>query len=77
MRGANPAAVQKILRHSDPKITTEVYGHLSPGYLRAEVDRLRFGLTPPDTAPEPKPPEAAQATACGRVLAPCWTGPTA
>src|SRR3989442_2344710 len=29
MRGANPAAVQRILRHSDPKLTTEVYGHLA------------------------------------------------
>ncbi len=42
MAGANPAAVQRILRHSDPKITTEVYGHLTPGYLRDEIDRLRF-----------------------------------
>jgi hypothetical protein len=41
--GANPAAVQRILRHSDPRITTETYGHLVPGYLRAEVDRLAFG----------------------------------
>ena len=43
MAGANPAAVQKILRHSDPRITTEIYGHLSPEYLRGEVDRLSFG----------------------------------
>jgi integrase len=42
MSGANPAAVQRILRHSDPKITTEIYGHLLPGYLRSEIDRLRF-----------------------------------
>ena len=41
--GANPAAVQRIMRHSDPRITTEVYGHLAPGYLRAEIDRLQFG----------------------------------
>jgi integrase len=33
MAGVNPAAVQRILRHSDPRITTEVYGHLVPGYL--------------------------------------------
>jgi len=52
MRGANPAAVQRILRHSDPKITTEVYGHLAPGYLRAEVDRLSFGLPSQEAAPE-------------------------
>ena len=42
MVGANPAAAQRILRHSDPRITTEVYGHLLPGYLKAEVDRLSF-----------------------------------
>ncbi len=44
MAGANPAAVQRIMRHSDPKLTTEVYGHLAPEYLRAEVDRLTFGV---------------------------------
>ncbi len=52
MRGANLAAVQRLLHHSDPRITTEIYGHLLPGYLRAEVDRLAFGtpeLAPPET----------------------------
>jgi len=44
MSGANPAAVQRILRHSDPRITTEVYGHLLPGYLKDEVNRLSFGV---------------------------------
>src|SRR5262249_1225105 len=43
MSGANPAATQRIMRHSDPRMTTEVYGHLSPGYLRAEINRLSFG----------------------------------
>ncbi len=43
MNGANLPAVQRILRHSDPKITTELYGHLAPEYLRAEVDRRSFG----------------------------------
>jgi len=42
MAGANPAAVQRILRHSDPRITTEVYGHLAPEYLRKEIDLLSF-----------------------------------
>ncbi len=46
MKGANPAAVQRILRHSDPRITTEVYGHLAPDYLRAEIDRLSFRMEP-------------------------------
>jgi integrase len=44
MSGANPAAVQRIMRHTDPRITTQTYGHLTPNYLRAEVDRLSFGL---------------------------------
>ena len=38
--GVNPGAVQRILRHSDPRITTETYGHLQPDYLRSEIDRL-------------------------------------
>ncbi len=59
MSGANPAAVQRILRHSDPRITTDVYGHLAPEYLRAEVDRLNFGVQP---APAPEP-ETARAVA--------------
>jgi len=49
MAGANPAAVQRILRHADPRITMEVYGHLSAGYLRSEVNLLRFAL--PSEAP--------------------------
>jgi hypothetical protein len=53
MAGANPAAVQRIMRHSDPRITTEVYGHLAPGYLQAEADRLKLGISP--EAPEEKP----------------------
>jgi hypothetical protein len=54
MAGANPAAVQRILRHSDPRMTTETYGHLSPEYLQGEVNRLRF-------EPAPTPGEAAEA----------------
>ncbi len=50
MAGANPAAVQRIMRHSDPRITTEVYGHLAPEYLRAEVDRLKLNPTPEESA---------------------------
>ncbi|MCC6811335.1 MAG: tyrosine-type recombinase/integrase [Deltaproteobacteria bacterium] len=42
MSGVNPAAVQRIMRHSNPKLTTEVYGHLAPNYLRDEVNRLQF-----------------------------------
>ncbi len=61
MAGANPAAVQRILRHADPRITTEVYGHLAPEYLRAEVNRLRFA--PKASEPIPAMPEGAQLAA--------------
>jgi integrase len=57
MAGANPAAVQRILRHQDPRITTEVYGHLAPDYLRAEIDRLRFH------APEEREQQPVEAVA--------------
>ena len=53
MLGARLVSVQKLLGHSDPKITTEVYGHLAPGYQRAEVDHLAFGL--PEVAPAEEP----------------------
>ena len=43
--GASLAAVQRILRHKDPKITTEIYGHSEKDHLRAEMDRLTLGVT--------------------------------
>lgn len=44
--GANTAAVRRIMRHSDPKMT-DLYTHLAPEYLRTEVDRLTFTHTTP------------------------------
>ena len=44
MLGANLVSVQKLLGHSDPKITERRYGHLLPDFMKSEVDRLRFGL---------------------------------
>lgn len=44
MSGANLVSVQKLLGHSNPKITAETYAHLAPDYLLAEVDLLRFGV---------------------------------
>jgi hypothetical protein len=44
MAGANPGAVQRILRHGDPRLTMDVYGHLLPGYLHDEIDWLRFNV---------------------------------
>ncbi len=43
MRGANIQSVQRILRHSDPRITAATYCHLEPDYLRKEIDLLAFG----------------------------------
>jgi hypothetical protein len=62
MAGANPGAVQRILRHSDPRITTEVYGHLVPDYLRSEIDRLRFGTAPANDLSTELQPSGAIAT---------------
>ncbi len=50
MSGADLAAVQRIMRHQDPRLTTEVYGHLAPDYLKKEIERLSFGPPPADDA---------------------------
>ena len=44
---------------TDPKLTTEVYGHLAPGYLRAEV--FGIGGAPPNDEPH----EARQSAIAG------------
>ncbi len=44
MLGARLVSVQKLLGHSDPKITERRYGHLLPDFMKSEVDRLRFGI---------------------------------
>lgn len=41
--------VQKVLRHRDPKLTEQVYGHLADDFLRDGVDRLHF-----EGMPEPQ-----------------------
>ena len=68
MQGADLAAVQRIMRHQDPRITTEVYGHLAPGYLKKEIDRLRFEPLPgpqSDAGGAVQAPAAAAASAAG------------
>ena len=43
--------VQKVLRHRDPKLTEQVYGHLADDFLRDGVDRLHFeGMPAPSIA---------------------------
>ena len=51
MAGADLPAVQRIMRHTDPRITTEFYGHLAPGYLRNAIDRLAINPSAPDELP--------------------------
>jgi hypothetical protein len=36
--------------HKDPRITSETYLHHEPGYLRAEIERLSFGVPAPAKA---------------------------
>jgi hypothetical protein len=41
--GVPIATVQRILRHTDPAITSEIYGHLDVEDMRTGVNRLDFG----------------------------------
>ena len=45
--GVPLATVQRILRHSDPAITTEVYGHLDVEDMRKGLNQLSFRSEPP------------------------------
>ena len=50
--GVPLAVVQRVLRHEDPKLTAQTYGHLERDFLLASVDRLRFeGMPAPEQAP--------------------------
>jgi hypothetical protein len=60
MSGAELAAVQRIMRHQDPRITTEVYGHLANDYLKREVERLHFGPPAAPSQDATSPPQLAQ-----------------
>jgi integrase len=48
MSGADLAAVQRIMRHQDPRTTTEFYGHLGTSYLKRQMEHLSFGAQPTD-----------------------------
>ncbi len=50
MAGASPAAVRRILRHSDQKVT-DLYSHLAPEFLRSEADLLSFEPPKPQATP--------------------------
>jgi integrase len=59
------ATVQRLLRHSDPRITTEVYGHLDVEDMRQAVNKLNFG--PKDVEAAELPSELARVVAGGLV----------
>ena len=40
MKGANQAAVQRILRHSDPRLTANIYSRVDLADLQAGIDRM-------------------------------------
>ena len=44
MAGVPLQAVQRILRHSDPRLTSETYGHLAADWLSEHHNRLRFNV---------------------------------
>ena len=55
--GVPLVAVQRVLRHEDPKLTADTYGHLEQDFLRVEIDRLKL-----EGMPEaPKAPHAGRA----------------
>jgi hypothetical protein len=49
MAGASLPAVQKLLRHADPRITMETYGHLTGSFVRDELERLKFASAAPSS----------------------------
>ena len=61
MRGANTRFVQRIMRHSDPRMT-ERYTHLDPAYLHGEMDAL-MRFQPATVAPQSDERAAVAATA--------------
>ena len=42
MSGVPLEVVQKVLRHTDPKVTSEIYGHLLMGYQRTAIGKARL-----------------------------------
>lgn len=50
-----------------------VYGHLAPGYLRAEVDRLRFGAVEMDESAEMPESAAVELAANSSRLVHPWS----
>jgi hypothetical protein len=66
--GVPLATVQRLLRHSDPAITTEVYGHLDVEDMRRGINQLAFQEDPPVDAPELAAGDATPPLAAGLLL---------
>jgi len=49
--GVPLATVQRILRHTDPAITSEIYGHLDMEDMRTGINRLGFSSAVEKLAP--------------------------
>ncbi len=64
--GVPLAVVQRVMRHSDPRITTETYGHLDLGDLRAGIERM--GIPPPETPPDVQSSAVPAAVGAGSLL---------
>ncbi len=61
--GVDLYAVARILRHTDPKVTFDTYAHLVPGYLHAQIDRLKLGRFAAPVLPSAQTPaNQAEAT---------------
>jgi hypothetical protein len=61
MRGANTRFAQRIMRHSDPRMT-ERYSRFDPDYLHSKLDEL-MRLQPANPKPDPEPAVATAAVA--------------
>jgi hypothetical protein len=43
--GVPMAVVQKVLRHRDPRLTLQTYGHLANEFMASQVNRLHFEVS--------------------------------
>ncbi|MFH1177171.1 MAG: tyrosine-type recombinase/integrase, partial [Acidobacteriota bacterium] len=66
--GASLAVVQKVMRHSDVRLTADTYGHLEQAHLKDEIAKLHLGVTVPQNETRPDAEEArALAVVGGKV----------
>jgi len=66
MNGASLVAVQRILRHSDPRPTGKIYVHLLPDYSRDQINLLSFDS--PANEVTSRPSSASPAAPCAATV---------